>query len=125
MWDDWGIASHTIDTRIAIPVGRASYFEPHIRFYQQSAAHFFKPFIIEGQATTDHVSADYRIGEMSAVTIGAKYGVVLNDGNELSFRIEYYHQMPTHNGFDKPLALEGLDTSPEIEACIIQVSYSF
>ncbi|HBY85847.1 MAG TPA: hypothetical protein DEO86_08235, partial [Colwellia sp.] len=40
MWDDWGIDSHTIDTRFTVPVGATSYIEPHIRFYQQGAADF-------------------------------------------------------------------------------------
>jgi len=125
MWDDWGINSHTIDTRFNIPVGRASYIEPHLRFYQQSAADFFKPFLIEDQSSIDFISADYRIGEMTAVTVGAKYGVVLTGGNELSIRLEYYHQMPTNSGFAEPAALNGLDTAPVVDAIIVQVSYSF
>ncbi len=125
MWDDWGINSHTIDTRFTIPVGAASYIEPHIRFYQQSAADFFQPYVIEDQAQTGFVSADYRIGEMTAVTVGAKYGVVLNGGNELSFRVEYYRQMPTSAGFIDPQGLNSLDLYPVVEAVIAQVSYSF
>ena len=130
MWDDWGINSHTIDTRFTIPVGKKSYIEPHIRYYQQGAADFYKPYIIneefvDEQPITGFVSSDYRIGEMSAITIGAKYGVVLNGGNELSFRIEYYRQMPTNAGFTDPSALNRLDVYPVVEAVIAQVSYSF
>ncbi|PKG84674.1 hypothetical protein CXF85_07880 [Colwellia sp. 75C3] len=125
MWDDWGINSHTIDTRFTIPVGAASYIEPHIRFYQQSAADFYQPYIGDGKAQTGFVSADYRIGEMTAVTVGAKYGVVLNGGNELSFRIEYYRQMPTNAGFVDPQRLNSVDLYPVVEAVIAQVSYSF
>jgi len=125
MWDDWDINSHTIDSRFNIPFGRASYLEPHIRYYQQSAADFFQPFIIEKQTPVSYVSADYRIGEMTAVTIGAKYGLVLNGGNELSFRLEYYRQMPTNAGFTEPETLNGLDIYPVVEAVIAQVSYSF
>jgi len=125
MWDDWGINSNTIDTRFTIPVGQNSYVEPHIRYYQQGAADFYKPYLLNEQPTSGFVSSDYRIGEMTAVTIGAKYGVVLNGGNELSFRIEYYRQMPTNAGFTEPNALNGLDIYPVIEAVIAQVSYSF
>ena len=125
MWDDWGIDSHTIDTRFTVPVGATSYIEPHIRFYQQGAADFYQPYIIDEQAPIGFVSADYRIGEMTAITIGAKYGVVLNDGNELSFRLEYYRQTPTNAGFTDPNALNGQDIYPVVEAIIAQVSYSF
>lgn len=125
MWDDWGISSHTIDSRFTIPVGKTSYFEPHIRFYQQNSADFYKPYIIGEQSPVRFVSADYRIGEMTAVTVGAKYGVVLNGGNEISFRLEYYRQMPTNAGFTDPSSLNGLDIYPVVEAIIAQVSYSF
>ncbi len=125
MWDDWGINSHTIDTRFTISVGAASYIEPHIRFYQQGAADFYQPYIIEEQAPLGFVSADYRIGEMTAVTVGAKYGVALSDGDELSFRLEYYRQTPTNAGFNELSALNGQDIYPVVEAIIAQVSYSF
>ncbi len=125
MWDDWGIDSHTIDSRFTFPVGQTSYFQPHVRFYQQSAATFYRPFVFEQQQQLNSVSADYRIGEMKAITVGAKYGVVLNNANELSFRIEYYRQMPTNAGFDMPIVLNGLDTTPVVDAIILQVNYSF
>jgi len=125
MWDDWDINSHTIDSRFNIPLSRASYLEPHIRFYQQSAADFFKPFITEQHKSANFVSADYRIGEMSAVTVGAKYGIVLNGDNEASFRLEYYRQMPTNAGFTEPEALNSVNVYPVVEAIIMQVSYSF
>ncbi|TMM43760.1 DUF3570 domain-containing protein [Colwellia ponticola] len=125
MWDDWGINSHTIDSRFTIPIGRVSYIEPHIRFYQQSAADFYKPYIMDDEVPTGFISTDYRIGEMTAVTVGAKYGVVLNGGNELSFRLEYYRQMPTNAGFVDPDGLNSIDVYPVVEAIIAQVSYSF
>jgi len=125
MWDDWGINSHTIDSRFTIPVGQTSYFQPHIRYYQQSAADFFKPFVINNQSLGNFVSADYRIGEMTAITVGGKYGLLLNSRNELSFRLEYYHQMPTYAGFSLPAALDGLDIAPNVDAIIAQISYSF
>jgi len=125
MWDDWGINSHTIDARFTIPVGQASYVEPHLRLYQQGAADFFQPYLIDEQVPIDFVSADYRIGEMTAVTVGAKYGVVLNGTNELSFRLEYYRQMPTNAGFTEPSGLSDQDIYPVVEAIIAQVSYSF
>jgi len=125
MWDDWGISSHTVDTRFTIPVKSTSYFEPHVRFYQQSAADFYQPYMDDGQARPRFVSADYRIGEMTAVTVGAKYGMLHNGENELSFRLEYYRQMPTNGGFSEPSALNSQDVYPVVEAIIAQVTYSF
>lgn len=129
MWDDWEITSHTIDTRFRIPLGDTfgteSYLQPHFRFYQQNAAEFYQPFLIDGAALPTYASADYRIGEMSTFTVGLKYGLLVNNGHDLSFRLEYYRQAPTDAGFDAPGVLNELDLYPTIDAIIAQVTYSF
>jgi len=129
MWDDWEIDSHTIDTRFRIPLGNAfgteSYIQPHFRIYQQSAAEFYKPFLIDGDPLPEYASADYRIGEMTTYTVGLKYGLLVNNGHELSFRLEYYRQTPTDAGFEEPGVLKDVDLYPTIDAIIAQVTYSF
>lgn len=129
MWDDWEITSHTIDSRFRIPLGDAfgteSYIQPHFRFYQQSAAEFYKPFLIDGDVMPTYASADYRIGEMTTFTVGLKYGLLVNNGHDLSFRLEYYRQTPKDAGFDEPGALKEVDLYPTIDAIIAQVTYSF
>ena len=129
MWDDWEITSHTLDTRFRIPLGDAfgteSYIQPHFRFYQQSAAEFYQPFLIDGAAMPTYASADYRIGEMTTYTVGLKYGLLVNNGHDLSFRLEYYRQAPTDAGFDAPGVLNDVDLYPTIDAIIAQVTYSF
>ncbi|TWX57674.1 DUF3570 domain-containing protein [Colwellia hornerae] len=125
MWDDWEIKSHTVDTRFYIPLGNGSYLEPHLRFYQQGAAQFYQPFLMEDDATPEFASADYRIGEMTAYTVGLKYGMKLADGNDLSFRLEYYRQDPKSAGHKAPGALADMEIYQSIDAIIAQVSYSF
>jgi len=80
---------------------------------------------MQGQALPEFASADYRIGEMTAYTIGLKYGMKLNDGNDLSFRIEYYRQDPKSAGHNAPGELADMELYESIEAIIAQVSYSF
>ena len=129
MWDDWEITSHTIDSRFRIPLGDAfgteSYIQPHFRFYQQSAAEFYKPFLIDGDVMPTYASADYRIGEMTTFTVGLKYGLLVNNGHDLSFRLEFYRQTPTDAGFAEPGVLQDVDLYPTIDAIIAQVTYSF
>ena len=129
MWDDWEIDSHTIDTRFRIPLGDSfgaeSYLQPHFRFYQQSAADFYRPFVMSNDSMPEFASADYRIGEMTAFTVGLKYGLLVNNGHELSFRLEYYHQTPTNAGFDAPGILKDVELYSTIDAIIAQVTYSF
>jgi len=125
MWDDWQIDSHTVDTRFYIPLDNGSYLEPHFRFYRQAAAEFYQPFIMQGEALPEFASADYRIGEMTAYTVGLKYGMKLSDGNDLSFRLEYYRQDPESVGHKTPGVLANMELHENIDAIIAQVSYSF
>jgi len=125
MWDDWQIDSHTVDTRFYIPLDNGRYLEPHFRFYQQTAAEFYQPFIMQDKAIPEFASADYRIGDMTAYTVGLKYGMKLSDGNDLSFRLEYYRQTPESAGHNAPGTLAGMELYENIDAIIAQVSYSF
>lgn len=129
MWDDWDITSHTIDSRFRIPLGasfgRESYIQPHFRIYQQSAADFYQPFLEMDKPLPTYASADYRIGEMTAYTVGLKYGMLVNHGHELSFRLEYYRQTSSNSGVEEPGVLKNVDLYPAVDAFIAQVSYSF
>lgn len=123
--DDWEIDSHTIETRWRFNLSDTSYLQPHFRYYQQSEAEFYRPFLNQGDPIPAFASADYRLGEMTSYTIGLKYGMILENGNELGFRVEYYQQDPKNAGFAEPGALQGLDLYPSIKAVIAQVSYHF
>lgn len=123
--DDWKVNSHTIDTRFRLNLSNNTYIQPHFRYYQQTAADFYRPFLMEGNALPTHATADYRLGEMTAYTIGFKYGMSMPSGNEWAFRLEYYQQEPKNSGFETPGALQQQDLYPSVKALIAQVSYSF
>ncbi|MFT6899338.1 MAG: hypothetical protein ACJA13_003773 [Paraglaciecola sp.] len=123
--DDWDISSHTIDSRFRIPLTDNSYLQPHFRYYQQSAADFYQPFLLADSLLPTVASADYRLGEMTAYTIGLKYAMELENGREWAVRLEYYQQDPKNAGFDEPGALQNLDLYPAVKAVIAQVSYRF
>ena len=123
--DDWDINSHTIDSRLRFNLSGNTYIQPHFRYYQQGAAEFYQPFLLEGSTLPAFASADYRLGEMTAYTLGLKYGMKMPSGNEWAFRLEYYQQDPKNAGFDEPGALQQLDLYPSVKAVIAQVSYSF
>lgn len=125
MTDDWEIDSHTIDTRLRYFLADGSYLEPHFRYYTQSAADFYQTYLMEGQTTPEFVSADYRIGEMDAYTVGLKYGFKLDQGNDVAVRLEYYKQTPKSSGQEAFGDIQGIDLFEELDAIILQVSYSF
>jgi hypothetical protein len=125
MTDDWGIHSHTVDARWRQPIGDSWYVQPHLRYYTQSAAEFYRPYLRNGDPLPDHATADYRLGEMDGTTLGLKVGRPYENDREWSVRVEYYKQ----SGRAPPGAtfgsLEGLDLFPTVDALISQVEFRF
>lgn len=127
MIDDWGINSHTLDFRYRWDLGD-SYLEPHLRYYMQSEADFYKRYLTSteynsGVTSIKEASSDERLSEMNAYTIGIKYGYKLSDDSEINVRAEYYMQSHSgDNGFGK---LTSQDLYPDSNAIIFQVGYSF
>ncbi|MFQ3189841.1 MAG: hypothetical protein ACI936_000967 [Paraglaciecola sp.] len=120
---DSGIAD--ISYRWRFNLSDNTYIQPHFRYCHQSAAEFYQSFLLEGSALPTFASADYRLGEMTAYTVGLKYGMTMPSGHEWAFRLEYYQQDPKNAGFEAPGALQQRDLYLRVKAVIVQVSYSF
>ncbi|WP_144392951.1 DUF3570 domain-containing protein [Pleionea sediminis] len=125
MTDNWDISSQTIDYRHYFWVGNNSYIEPQMRWYQQSAAEFYRPYLIDGETLPEYASADIRLGEFSAYTLGLKYGWKTSAGNDMSVRFSYYKQTPEDTLSSHPGVLNNLEIYPELDAFFVQYSYSF
>jgi len=125
MTDDWGVNSHTIDTTYKYKLSHGYYVQPHLRFYKQSAADFYRYFLRDNETVPEFVSADYRLGELNTNTIGLKIGRNIDDQRSWSARLEYYQQ----SGQSSPAVaigqLKQQDLFPDVNAIIIQVNYSF
>ncbi len=125
MTDDWEIDSHTLDAKIRFPIGDRAYIEPHVRYYTQSEAEFFQSSLLDGVPLPTYASADYRLAEFDAVTIGAKYGWKTDGGNDVSLRLEYY----TQDGDIPANQIVGIqneqDLYPGFDAVIFNFGYSF
>jgi hypothetical protein len=115
-----------VEARWRQPVGAAGwYLQPHLRYYTQSAATFYRPYLRDGDPLPDHASADYRLGEMDGTTLGLKLGHPYGNEREWSARVEYYRQSgraPPGAAFG---SLAGLDLFPTVDALISQVEYRF
>ncbi len=123
--DDWDITSHTIDSKLRYNLSESDYIQPHFRYYQQSEADFYRPYLNDIDALPAFASADYRLGEMTAITVGLKYGHKMNNGHEWGVRAEYYQQDPKNAGFENIGVLANQDLYPSVKAFILQFSYSF
>jgi hypothetical protein len=124
MTDDWGVDSHTFDVHYRWNLNQGRYFQPHVRFYSQTAADFYETVLFDGQPLPQFVTADYRLGEFDGLTFGVKYGKDARRG-EWSARLEWYQQ----TGEPRPNALVGslatLDLYPDLNAVIAQFTYRF
>jgi len=123
--DDWDLNSHTLETHYRYYFSGRFYGQVHLRYYQQQAANFYRPFLMAGEPLPEYASADYRIGDMTSYTLGLKFGQRLSGGHEMSYRLEYYQQNPENNGTELIGQLQNHDLFPEVKAIMAQVSYSF
>lgn len=124
LWDDWDIASHTIDARYRLNLSDKFYVEPHVRYYNQEEAGFFAHSLVSGQVLPVNASADYRLGAFNGITFGSKFGYRLNDRSEINFRVEAYQQQGDTVG--NPIGIQNnYDMFPDLEATIFQVGYSY
>ena len=123
--DDWGVISHTVDLRYRWNLNRENYLQPRLRWYSQTAADFYHHSLIAGESLPEYASADPRLAEYDATTVGLKYGHRIDAGSEWSLRVELYRQ----DGVDHPENTVGLqrnlDLFPETKAIIIQAGYRF
>ena len=125
MTDDWEIDSHTLDLRYRWPIGASSYLEPHLRYYTQTAAEFYRLSLDSSQPLPAFASSDYRLGEFDAVTAGVKFGWKTRNDNDMSIRVEWYTQTGNVPG-DQIIGNQALrDNYPDLNAVIVQFSYRF
>lgn len=123
--DDWEVDSHTLESRLRLPLGGSNYLEPHVRYYQQTAASFYRYSLPNVSSLPEFASADARLSDMSAVTVGLKYGHVTAGESEWNARLEFYRQTA-----EAPSELlignqVGNIQMPNFNAVILQVGYRF
>jgi len=108
--DDWDINSHTLDLRYRFNATGSWYIEPHIRHYQQSQSSFYVESINSAETAPTYLTADYRLGNLQALTTGLKIGYKKPDGGEYGIRVEKYSQ-------------HGDTRAAEVDAIILQLQY--
>lgn len=123
-FDDWGIRSHTVDLKYSWNLGRGVILQPHTRWYRQSAADFYTYRLIRGDPLPDYASADYRLGDMTTLTFGAKLGIPVMENVNLNIRTEYMRQSGDSHPDDAIGIQKDYDLFPAIDAMIISAGLS-
>jgi hypothetical protein len=123
-WDDWGTKSHAVDVKYRYGFASGHYFEPHARYYVQSAVNFYTYGLMDGASLPQFATSDYRYGKLNSITIGLKYGFPLR-GGEFNIRVEYLRQ----SGDAHPAQAVGVQKRyslfPPINTAMIQLGYAF
>lgn len=124
--DDWGIVAHTLDLRYRHPLGERSFIQPHVRYYQQSAADFYRSMLLNTEVSNlpDYASADYRMAKLQTTSVGVKLGYRPRSGGELNLRFEVIRQ----DGEQQPVDAVGIQRDagvfPTLNATMVNVSYT-
>lgn len=123
-WDDWGIVSRTLDVHYHLPLVKGHALEPHVRWYRQTGADFYRAFLVDGTPLPSQASADYRLAPFHAFTVGLQYALPVAPGAELRIGTEFYRQTgdvvsPTGLG---PLSSHEL--FPNMDAIMVRIGFS-
>jgi hypothetical protein len=124
MDDDWGVTSQTVDARYRWNLNSDSYVEPHLRYYKQGEADFYRTVLFDGAPLPEYASADYRLADSEAFTAGVKYGHRTERG-EWSVRLEYYQQTAEPSPGSVVGDLVNHELIPDLNAVIVQFGYKF
>lgn len=123
--DDWGIRSNTYELHYRLPFAEDFYVQPHFRYYHQSAADFYRRALLDSDPLPTYVSADYRLADLTARTVGIEIGKEIDTGNVLRARLERYVQSSKVDPNSLVGVQQGYNSIPDLKAFIVQVSYSF
>ncbi|MGD7036852.1 DUF3570 domain-containing protein [Methylotuvimicrobium buryatense] len=104
-FDDWGINAHTFDADWVQPLGLGWSVTPRVRYYSQSEADFYTPFLIAGPSDdpgnardssdnsklpTQTFSSDHRLSGFGALSGGVTVSKQFTKGVRLDASVEYY-----------------------------------
>jgi hypothetical protein len=120
MSDNWGITSKTVDLRYRWVFDDDSYIEPQFRYYKQTAADFYRLYLLKDAPLLSYASADPRLAQFNASTLGFKWATKLDRSTEFSFRAQTYVQKGNAPS-SVPTALQGLDLYPSLKTTLFQV----
>ena len=124
--DSWGIHSITGDVSVQIPLWSHFYIQPGYHYYRQSAADFFRYYLLDGEAP-EYASADGRLSRFNARTYGVKLGYELSRASEFYLMAEDYKQSgATHvAGAPGDLANENFFSGVHARSIMLGFSYRF
>jgi hypothetical protein len=123
--DDWGVNSNTVELKLRHDIADDKWVEPHVRYYSQTAANFFRYSLNDGDPLPEFASADSRLGSLRTATVGATYGFKVSGyPGEFSVRGEYMGQWGDGHPPDAVGVQKTFDLMPLQNIGSLMVGYS-
>ncbi len=125
-WDSWNVRSNTLELQYRHQISDGVYLQPLIRYYQQTAASFYTVGLVAGRPLPAFATADYRLGALHTITLGATFGYRPEDGpGEWTLRAQYMQQAGNSSPPNAIGIQRGFNLSPPINIFAFVVGYSF
>jgi len=124
-WDDWGIRSNTFDFHYRFPLPGNHALEPHLRWYKQTEADFYRSFLVDSSPLPTNASADYRLAPFHAITVGLQYSLPLDQRTRFKVGGEYYHQSGDISPPSNFGALSRYDLFPKLDAVMVRLGIDY
>jgi hypothetical protein len=96
-----------------------------VRWYRQTAASFYRYYLVGNQAIPQYVSSDTRLGSFDGITFGTKFGLAVGQGGEISLRGQYYMQSGNQHPSNAIGQLAHQNLFPSLNAVSVMLGYSF
>lgn len=124
--DTWDVRSNTFDLKYRHDLSEGWYFEPHARFYRQTAASFYTIGLSTILRPPEYATADYRLGRLKTLTLGTTVGFHIGDSpSEWTLRAEYIRQKGDTQGGEQNGVQSHFDLTPTINTFTAVLGYSF
>ena len=124
-WDDWGVRSNAVDLKYRVDPGNGKFVEPHVRYYWQTDADFFRFGLVQGDPLPEFVSSDERLGQLRTLTLGANYGfTVPKTLGEWNIRAEYIRQYGQSSPSEVVGVQQQFDLFPPVNIGSFVITYS-
>ena len=126
MTDDWGIDSHTLaKCGCAGRSARRATSSRSCATTRRARRTSTAPACRRRSRCRSYASADFRLGDFDATTVGVKFGHGTASGNEWSIRAEYYQQNGTCRASRSSATRRNREQYPDLSAVIVQFGYRF
>ena len=123
--DSWGISSTTLEVSDRSAISSDLYIEPSVRWYRQTAASFYRYYLLGNQPVPQYVSSDTRLGSFDGLTFAAKIGLAVGRSGEISLRSQYYMQSGNQHPSNAVGQLAQQNLFPSLSAVSVMLGYSF